>query len=126
MTDAEEMKALRRAAKLTQVEMAEHMGLAITAYQSLELGTSKFKPRHRLALETCSLKLAVKLKNIYLALPSVVSDAIVLVSMMELKEIESQTTARVERVLESVTREWAKDPTFWLYGSPTDPSEFVT
>lgn len=73
------MKDLREAAKLTQVEMADLMGLGKSAYQDLESDDpdwKKFKHRHLLALERVSLKLAVERGDINLALPSVRRDAL--------------------------------------------------
>lgn len=73
------MKELREHAKLTQTEMAERMGLGISAYQDLENDDpdwKKFKHRHLLALERASLTLAVERGDIALALPAVRRDAL--------------------------------------------------
>lgn len=70
------MKELREAAGLTQEEMAGWMGLGRAGYQDIETGESKFKPRHLLALERVSEKLAVERGDINLALPSVRRDAL--------------------------------------------------
>ena len=73
---AEEMKMTREAAKLTQADMANLMGLGQTAYQDLEQGHSKFKPRHQLILERVSQRLAVERGDINLALPAARRDAL--------------------------------------------------
>lgn len=82
---AKEMKGLRKAAKLTQTEMAELMGLSKNPYIELEKDDpdwEKFKPRHQLALERVSLKLAVERGDINLALPSVRRDALDLAKLI--------------------------------------------
>jgi DNA-binding XRE family transcriptional regulator len=81
---AKAMKELREAANLTQVEMGELMGLGKTAYQDLEAddGWKRFKPRHRLALERVSLKLAVERGSIDLALPAIRRDALDLAKLI--------------------------------------------
>lgn len=87
---AKAMKELREAAKLTQTEMAGLMGLGKTAYVDLEVGDDdwkKFKPRHLLALERVSLKLAVERGDIGLALPSVRRDALDLAKLITGAEI---------------------------------------
>lgn len=58
------------------------MGLGLSAYQDLETGFSKFKERHRLALERVSLRLAVERGDINLALPSVRRDALDLAALI--------------------------------------------
>lgn len=75
---AKEMKALREAAKLNQREMADLIGLGLSAYQDLEAddGMKKFRHRHQLALERASLRLAVERGDINLALPAVRRDAL--------------------------------------------------
>lgn len=76
---AKVMKELREAAKLSQTEMAERMGLGKTAYVDLETDDpdwKKFKRRHLLALERASLTLALERRDINLALPSVRRDAL--------------------------------------------------
>jgi DNA-binding XRE family transcriptional regulator len=70
------MKDLREAVRLTQAEMADLIGLGRAAYQDIETGEAKFKPRHLLALERVSLRLAVERNDINLALPSVRRDAL--------------------------------------------------
>lgn len=73
------MKELREQAKLTQTEMADRMGLGISAYQDLENDDpdwKKFKRRHLLALERASLTLSVERGDINLALPAVRRDAL--------------------------------------------------
>jgi DNA-binding XRE family transcriptional regulator len=82
---ARQMKELREAAKLTQVEMAAVMGLSKTAYQDLEKDDpfwKSFKRRHLLALERASLTLAIERGDISLALPSVRRDALDLAKMI--------------------------------------------
>ncbi|QQQ17531.1 helix-turn-helix transcriptional regulator [Brevundimonas vitis] len=76
---AKQMKDLRERAKLTQTEMAAIMGLGKTAYADLEADDpdwKKFKPRHLLALERASMKLALERNDINLALPAVRRDAL--------------------------------------------------
>lgn len=80
-----EMKELRLAARLSQTEMAERMGLGKTAYVDLEADDpdwKKFKPRHQLALERASMKLALEKGDINLALPSVRRDSIDLAKLI--------------------------------------------
>lgn len=82
---AREMKQLRDWAHLTQAEMADRMGLAKSAYVDLESDDptwKKFKPRHQLALERVSLKMAVEFGNIGFALPTVRHDALELATMI--------------------------------------------
>lgn len=79
------MKGLRQSAGLTQTEMAALMGLGKSAYVDLEVDDpdwKKFKPRHLLALERVSLKLAVERGDINLALPSVRRDALDLAKLI--------------------------------------------
>ena len=73
---SDQLKQFREAAKLTQADMAAQIGLGVSAYQDLETGFSKFKPRHQLAMERVSLRLAVERGDINLALPSVRRDAL--------------------------------------------------
>lgn len=83
---AKVMKDLREAAKLTQTEMAALMGLGKTAYVDLEADDpdwKKFKPRHLLALERASMKLAIERRDINLALPAVRRDALELALMIK-------------------------------------------
>lgn len=70
------LKDFRAAAGLTQSQLAELMGMGLSAYQDIETGFDKFKQRHRLALERASLTLAVERGDINLALPSVRRDAL--------------------------------------------------
>jgi transcriptional regulator with XRE-family HTH domain len=70
------LRGFREAATLTQTEMASLMGMGNTAYQDLETGFSKFKPRHLMILERVSLKLAVERGDLNLALPGVRRDAV--------------------------------------------------
>lgn len=82
---AKEMKKLREAAKLSQTEMGELMGLSKNAYIEIEKDDpdwKKFKLRHQLALERASLKLAVERGDINLALPSVRRDALDLAKLI--------------------------------------------
>jgi len=82
---AKQMKELREAAKLTQMEMAAVMGLGKSAYQDLESDDpdwKAFKRRHLLALERASLTLAIERGDISLALPSVRRDALDLARMI--------------------------------------------
>lgn len=82
---AKEMKKLREAAKLSQTEMGELMGLSKNAYIEIEKDDpdwKKFKPRHQLALERASLKLAVERGDINLALPAVRRDALDLAKLI--------------------------------------------
>lgn len=82
---AKEMKALREAAGLTQKEMAERIGLGLSAYQDLEADDphwKKFKARHQLALERASLTLALERGDINLAMPSVRRDALDLAKLI--------------------------------------------
>ncbi|HTK34529.1 MAG TPA: helix-turn-helix transcriptional regulator [Caulobacteraceae bacterium] len=80
------LKDFREAAKLTQSELASLMGLGNSAYQDLESGFSKFKPRHLMVLERVSLKLAVEREDIALALPSIRRDALDLAGMIRGKD----------------------------------------
>jgi DNA-binding XRE family transcriptional regulator len=76
---AKQMKDLRERARLTQTEMAGLMGLGKTAYVDLEADDpdwKKFKPRHLLALERASMRLALERGDINLALPAVRRDAL--------------------------------------------------
>ncbi|MCA0357360.1 MAG: helix-turn-helix domain-containing protein [Proteobacteria bacterium] len=76
---AKEMKALREAAGLTQVEMAARMDMGRSSYIDLEADDpdwKKFKRKHQLQLERLSLSLAVEKGDINLALPSVRRDAL--------------------------------------------------
>lgn len=70
------LKGFRDVAKLTQTELAGLMGLGISAYQDLESGFSKFKPKHLMVLERVSLKLAVERGDLNIALPAVRRDAL--------------------------------------------------
>jgi DNA-binding XRE family transcriptional regulator len=72
----QDLLSVREKAKLTQTDMAEMMGLGLTAYQDLEGQHSKFKPRHQLILERVSLRLAVERTDINLALPAIRRDAL--------------------------------------------------
>lgn len=79
------MKDLRQAAGLSQTEMAERVGLGKTAYVDLEADDpdwKKFKPRHLLALERASMKLALERGDINLALPAVRRDALDLAKLI--------------------------------------------
>ena len=77
-----EMKDLRTQADLTQRELADQLGLGLTAYQDLETEFSRFKPRHQIMLERVSLKLAVERRDINLALPAVRRDALDLAELI--------------------------------------------
>lgn len=66
----------REAAGLTQVQLAEHLGLGRSAYLDLETGFSKFKPRHLMMLERVSLRLALERGDVNIALPAVRRDAL--------------------------------------------------
>lgn len=82
---AKEMKQLRDWAGLTQAQMAERMGLAKSAYVDIEGDDpewKKFKPRHQLALERVSLRMAIEFGNIGFALPTVRNDALELATMI--------------------------------------------
>lgn len=94
---ARQMKELREQAKLTQTEMADRMGLGISAYQDLENDDpdwKKFKRRHLLALERASLTLAVERGDINLALPAVRRDAIDLARLISGELAPYQVLAR--------------------------------
>lgn len=77
------LKDFREAAKLTQAELAALMGMGNSAYQDLESGFSKFKPKHLMILERASLKLAIERGDLNLALPSIRRDALDFTRMME-------------------------------------------
>lgn len=82
---AETMKQLREAAGITQVEMADRMGLGRTAYLDLEDGDGdwkKFKRKHLMMLERASLTLALEKGDINLAIPSIRRDALELARMI--------------------------------------------
>ena len=79
------MKELREAARRSQTEMANRMGLGKTAYVDLEGDDpdwKKFKHRHLLALERASMTLALERGDINLALPSVRKDALDLAKLI--------------------------------------------
>lgn len=73
---AQELRSIREQAKLSQVDMANLLGLGQSAYQDLEGEHSKWRPRHQTMLERVSLRLAVERGDINLALPAVRRDAL--------------------------------------------------
>lgn len=75
---SEQLRQYRIVADLTQAEMADRMGLGLSAYQDLEAGDGmkKFRTRHKLAFERASLTLAVERGDINLAVPAVRRDAL--------------------------------------------------
>jgi len=77
------LKFTRDKAGLTQKDMALAMGLGISAYQDIETGFDKFKPRHLLALERVSLRLACERGDLNIALPSVRRDALEYAKLLE-------------------------------------------
>lgn len=70
------LKDFREVAGLTQVELADLLGLGRSAYLDLESGFTKFKPKHMAMLERVSLKLAVERGDLNIALPSIRRDAL--------------------------------------------------
>lgn len=70
------LKDFRDAAKLTQTELAQLMGMGLSSYQDLETGFSKFKQKHMMVLERVSLRLAVERGDLNLALPAIRRDAL--------------------------------------------------
>ena len=78
----DDLKAFRDRSKLTQRDMADLMGLGLSAYQDIETELSKFKPRHQLALERASLRLACERQDINLALPAIRRDALDFATMV--------------------------------------------
>lgn len=73
---SEEMLALRKSLELTQIEMAEIMGMKMRAYQEIEAGRSPVREIHRLAAERGALHLAVTRGEPMLAPASVRRDAL--------------------------------------------------
>lgn len=73
----DDLVRFRRRADLTQGEMARAMGLSLRAYQDIEgrEDDDDLSTRHVLAIERCSLSLAVQRNSIDLALPSIRRDA---------------------------------------------------
>lgn len=80
--DVAELKAFRDRAGLKQADMAELIGLSLRAYQDIEGRVSGLRRLHELALERASLGLALKHRDIGLALPSVRKDALDLAGLI--------------------------------------------
>lgn len=78
-----ELTHLREACGLTQSGMAHAMGLSSRAYQEIEArdGTDSLSSRHRLLAERASLAMAVRRRDVMLALPGIRREA------MDLMEI---------------------------------------
>lgn len=72
-----ELIRFRHRADLSQGEMARAMGLSLRGYQDIEGrdDEDELSARHVLAIERCSLRLAVQRGSIDLALPSIRRDA---------------------------------------------------
>jgi len=75
MTDETELRAWRRAAGISQEEMAERIGVALRAYIDLEKGVTAYRKVHRLAFERAALGVAVERKDPSLAPAPVLADA---------------------------------------------------
>ena len=75
----EDLANLRKEMRLTQQQMADALGMALRAYQSIESGESEYRFIHRLAAERVALMIAADRKEPMLAPSSVRDDAIELV-----------------------------------------------
>jgi len=75
----EDLANLRKEMRLTQQQMADALGMALRAYQSIESGESEYRFIHRLAAERVALMIAADRKAPMLAPSSVRDDAIELV-----------------------------------------------
>jgi transcriptional regulator with XRE-family HTH domain len=75
----EDLVQLRKGLGLTQQEMADHLGMALRAYQAIEAGESEYRYIHRLAAERVALAIAADRKSPKLAPDPVRDDAIELV-----------------------------------------------
>ncbi|GBD48083.1 helix-turn-helix domain-containing protein [Methylopila sp. Yamaguchi] len=68
---ADDLRALRDRANLTQLGMASLVGLSLRAYQDIENGVSEFRDLHRVAIERVALDLAVERGDPMIAPPSI-------------------------------------------------------
>jgi transcriptional regulator with XRE-family HTH domain len=67
--------ALRKSFGFGQAAMADHIGMSLRGYQSLESGESPIRPLHILAMERAAEKIAIATKNPNLAPLTVRRDA---------------------------------------------------
>ena len=75
MTPAE-LEALRKSMDLTQIEMAEAMGLSLRAYTNAERGTGDVRRLYQLAVERLAMSFAAGAEDPMIAPASVRSDAL--------------------------------------------------
>ena len=75
--DVADLISLRDRCRLTQTGMARAMGLSLRAYQDIEAqdGNAELGDRHRLLAERCSLTMAVRHRDVMMALPAIRREA---------------------------------------------------
>lgn len=78
----DELIALRKAAKLTQAEMATLLDMKLRGYHNIEVGETPLTNRHVWLAERGLLRLAVERGDINLAPPSVRRDALALARLI--------------------------------------------